>query len=456
MSIQEDLPHRLYGATESADRQRRAIRSGAVPIAVYGLGKMGLPIAAVFAQVTGNVVGADIDDTVVEQISRGDCPMDHEPGLPGMIEDAVDRGALEATVEPRDAAEDASVHVVVVPTTVTDDEKPDLSALKSVVRDIGEALDEGDIVVIESTVPPGTCQETVEPMLVAASGLEPDSFGLAFCPERTASGRAIKDIRGAYPKIVGGIDTESTRVASLIYGEITTNEVHKVSSVTAAECVKVFEGVYRDVNIALANELARLSKELGVEAVEAIDAANTQPYCDIHVPGIGVGGHCIPYYPHFLIAPFETSTPLLETARQVNDSMPSHAMRVLEDRLEVRGTSVENASVLILGIAYRPGVPETRASPALTMAELLRTAGATVYAADPVIDELRTFDVIPTEIEELPKLDLDAAVLATAHEEFDDIDWTAFEDLVVIDGRQALDLQDTDIECYTIGGELDV
>lgn len=452
MSVQQDQPRHLYGATDAPDQQREALVSSAVPVAVYGLGKMGLPLAAVFADVTGNVIGVDIDQTVVDQVNDGECPIDHEPQLPALVSSVVESGALRATAGTEQAARQASVHVVIVPTTLTDEDEPDLSALATVTEAIGDGLSAGDVVLVESTVPPGTCREVVLPTLSAASGLDRGQFGVAFCPERTASGRAIEDIRGSYPKIIGGVDAESTRVASLLYGEITANDIVSVADATTAEAVKVFEGVYRDVNIALANELARLSDELGIAAVEAIDAANTQPYCDIHEPGIGVGGHCIPYYPHFLRAPFETEVPLLETARAVNESMPAFATDELVERLDARGITPDEATVLVLGLAYRPGVPETRASPAWPVIDRLVTAGSDVLAVDPVVDQESVSDVPTVAVDEIPALDPDAAVLVTAHEEFGAIDWDRLDDLVVIDGRRALDLDGTTHDRYAIGG----
>ncbi|WP_135825967.1 nucleotide sugar dehydrogenase [Halorussus ruber] len=447
MSLQE-VAH-LYGNDAPADDQREAFRSGQVPVAVYGLGKMGLPLAAVYADVSGNVVGADVDSEVVETINAGECHVKREPGLPELVAETVASGAFEATDDPAAAADDAAVHVVIVPTPITDDHEADLSILRSVAEDIGSGLDPGDLVVVECTVPPRTCEDVLQPLLEDAAGH--GEFGLAFCPERTSSGRALEDIRGAYPKVVGGVDDEATRVAELVYGEITDNEVLAVSDATTAEAVKVFEGLYRDVNIALANELATLTDEMGVDVNEAIETANTQPFCDIHAPGVGVGGHCIPYYPYFVINGFETDSPLLETAREVNDSMPYFAVETLTRELDAEGKDPENATVAILGLTYRPGVEETRATPAGPIAEDLRNLGAEVLAVDPMLDDAEAFDAEMVSQNELYDRELDAVVLVTPHDEFETLAWDRFDPLVVVDGRQSLDLGDTDHRVYTIG-----
>ncbi|WP_367996726.1 nucleotide sugar dehydrogenase [Haloferax volcanii] len=450
------LIDRLYDSDHDEAAQRDALTNGEIPVAVYGLGKMGLPLASVYAETTGNVIGADIDPEVVETISNGGCHVKREPGLEALVSDLVAGDALSATTEPRDAAAQASVHVVIVPTPITDEHEPDLAILDAVVEDIATGLSAGDLVVIECTVPPQTTEQRVGAALEANSGLERGEFGLAFCPERTSSGRALEDIRGAYPKVVGGIDGESTRAATLIYEEINSEGVLPVSDATTAEAVKVFEGLYRDVNIGLANELATLTDELGIDVNEAIEVANTQPFCNIHDPGPGVGGHCIPFYPYFVIKPFETETPLLETTRAVNDSMPQFTVNKLREEFDAEGLAFEDASVLLLGLTYRPGVEEIRASPALDIASISSDLGADVYGVDPMLDETDAFDLTRLDHSEIYDRSFDAVVMVTHHDDFDTIRWDDVSrsdgQLVVIDGRDTLDLSDSDHRVYTIGG----
>jgi UDP-N-acetyl-D-mannosaminuronic acid dehydrogenase len=438
----------LYGCEELAAAQRSAVTDGRVPVAVYGLGKMGLPLAAVFASVTGNTTGVDIDEGRVAAINDGQCPVEREPGLSALIDRTVEDGSLRAVTDGARAAAAARLHVVIVPTLVEDDGTPDLSLLRAAVETVAAGLEPGDVVCLESTVPPGTTRSVVEPLLAAESGCDPDSFGLAFCPERTASGRALRDIGGSYPKVVGGVDDESTRVARLVYELITTNEVLAVSDATTAEAVKVFEGVYRDVNIALANELATFADELGIDVREAIATANSQPYCDLHTPGPGVGGHCIPYYPHFLIEGLSTPTPLLEQARHINDSMPAFTVGKVVDGLRTAGVPLREATVGVLGLAYRPGVAETRESPGVAIGDLLREIGMEVRAADPVVG-VREHGFEP--LESLDDDTLDAVVYVTAHEEFASIRWDEIDSLVVVDGRAALDLDGSQHQVSTIG-----
>jgi len=440
----------LYDVEDDLATRKAAFTGGAVPVAVYGLGKMGLPLAAVYADVSGHVTGVDVDPNVVERINAGGCPVEGEPGLPELVDRLVAEGALRATEDGAAAADDARLHVVIVPTLVEDD-KPDLSALEAAVRTVGVGLDSGDMVVVESTVPPRTCRDRVMPWLEAESQLEVGDYGLAFCPERTMSGRALTDIRGAHPKVVGGADESSRKTAELVYECLTDAEVIPVDDATTAECVKVFEGVYRDVNIALANELARMADDLGVDVTDAIETANTQPFCDIHSPGPGVGGHCIPYYPHFLIAESDSATPLLETARSVNDGMPAFTVERLSEELEAAGRSLGDSTVLVLGLTYRAGVDEVRASPGIAITSILADRAGNVYAADPVCTSPPPEEVTQVSVDAVPDLDPDAVVLATAHEAFLDLPARSFEDAVVVDGRRVLDVEEPARSVYAIG-----
>ena len=442
---------KLYNKTQS--NQRDALLEGDVPVAVYGLGKMGLPLAAVYADVTGNVTGVDIDAQVVKDIQSGISHIDGEPGLDNLVSETVAAGDLDATTDGETAAKNANIHVIIVPTLVTSENDPDLSTLESVLTVIAGGLERGDLVIIESTVPPKTSQDVIEPLLASESGIDRSEFGVAFCPERTSSGRAIQDINGAYPKVVGGTDEEAKRVAEMVYGEINDLGVIPVTDATTAESVKVFEGVYRDVNIALANELAKLADGLGIDVLEAIEVANTLPMCDIHIPGAGVGGHCIPYYPYFLIEGVDGPTPLMETAREVNDSMPGFTTEKLIEGLTRTDTALSDATVVVLGLTYRAGVEEIRHAPSRPIVERLVTQDADVFVVDPVLEDFSAFEgVTPIDVSEVYDIAPDAVVLVTAHQEFESIEWDRFEDrLVVVDGRQALDLDESEHFIYTIG-----
>jgi len=436
---------RLYGTLAPSDHRSRSFQNGEIPVAVYGLGKLGLPVAATLAKASSNVIGADVDPDVVRDIQAGRSHVDGEPGLDGLVEEVVEDGSLRAVQDPATAAHEAAIHVIVVPTLLDDDGEPDLATLVAATSSIAAGLDPGDLVLLESTVPPGTTAEMLEPSLAAASGLDPSEFGVAFCPERISSGRALKDIRRAYPKLVGGTDGAATEAAALVYEHVTENEVIRLDDATTAEAVKVFAGVYRDVNIALANEFARYADELGVDVETVTEAANSISVTNILEPGIGVGGHCIPVYPQFLTKTNAVDGPVIPAARALNDDMPAYAVDRLADELAERDTDIGDATVLLLGLAYRGDVAETRNSPPIAIAELLAQYGTRVLAVDPVLDD-EAFEGLPVEnvsLRTAASAAPDATILGTDHDAFQTIDWTAFEPMVVLDGRNALDLGGT-------------
>ena len=450
-------PPKLHDPARSNAERGRLLREAKIPIAVYGLGKIGLPLASVLADETGNVIGADIDENVVETVNAGEVPdRVQEPDLPELVSRTVGYGELRATTDLRTAAREAAVHIVVVPTGLSEDGTADLAAVEAVIEEVATGLTPGDLVCVESTLPPGATEDAVLPTLVTDSGLEPDEFGVAFCPERTSSGRAIEDIRGAYPKVVGGVDEESERAATVMYEAINASGVIPVADATTAEAVKLFEGVYRDVNIALANELARFTDALGADVLDAIEAANTQPYCDIHRPGAGVGGHCIPYYPLFLTNGIDASAPLIRTARRVNDSMPAFMVDRLEEQLHATDRTLAGTTVLVCGVTYRAGVAETAETPAAPAIEELEARGAEVLVVDPMLDDeaASQFGGTPVALSDLPDCGAEAAVGVTDHAEFETYDWDTVggaDPMVVVDGRGVDSLADSRHAVYRVG-----
>ncbi|HHE41409.1 MAG TPA: nucleotide sugar dehydrogenase [Dehalococcoidia bacterium] len=385
------------------ERIRESIRAGRVRFAVYGLGKMGLPLAAVLAQSGSYVTGVDIDPQVVSQVNDGGCPLSGEPGLAELVRRMTDAGRLRATSDGEMAAAAADVMVVLVPVLLVENKGPDLSAVTSACRTISRHLVSGDLVIIETTVPPRTTESVILPILLE-SGLSPGDFGLAFCPERASSGHALRDITGAYPKVVGGVDAVSREAASAIYEVINTSGVTATSDTTTAEAVKLFECIYRDVSIAFVNELALLCEELGIDSAEVIaragepvDDATGCPFVTLLKAGAGVGGHCIPVYPYFVTHSVDTPTEVIPAARRRNEAMPAHVVDIVRTALDHLGRRLDETRVLVVGLCFRPGVRETRNSPGLAVARRLKQWGASVSAYDSLLspDEIRDLELVP-------------------------------------------------------------
>src|SRR6185312_283118 len=321
------------GAGERCERRDRAAGwrgRGLVRVVVVALGKIGLPLAAYVARAGHAVVGCDVDPDVVALVNAARAPFPGEAGLEDALAEVVGDGRLRAQTDTAGAVAEGVDLVIAVPPLVVDaDARPDWRILDSVVADVGRGLGAAGpgretVVCIETTLPVGTTRTRIAPGLAAASGLHPEhDFFVAFSPERVYSGRIFADL-GRYPKLVGGCSERGEELAVERYRQFVepAAEVWPMGSAEAAELAKLAETTYRDLNIAFANELARHADAVGVDVDRVIEAANSQPFSHVHRPGVAVGGHCIPVYPHFFLhgAP-EARLPAL--AREVNGAMPA-------------------------------------------------------------------------------------------------------------------------------------
>ncbi|MEX2246319.1 MAG: nucleotide sugar dehydrogenase [Dehalococcoidia bacterium] len=405
-------------------------------ITVVGLGKVGLPLAVQFASKGATVTGYDTDEILIAMLRDGRNPLPGEPGLEEAIPGLVASGHLRPTAGPKEAAAHAEVLVLLVPVDIDAAHRADFTHLDAAVDALAPHLRRGVLVIVETTVPAGTTRNRVGARIEQIAGLAPTSaVSLAFSPERVSSGTVLLDLQ-RYPKIVGGIESHSTARAAEFYRSVLDAEVRTVRDAETAEFSKLIETTYRDVNIALANEFARIagrsSGRIGVDVQQAIEAANSQPYSHIHTPGVGVGGHCIPVYPYFLEAP---EAELVAAARRINDGMARYAVEKLAEAL---GT-LAGATVVVLGLSYRAGVKEARHSSAFGLASELAAAGATAYVHDPLFTaaEMRALGVEPPPAFPLP---CDALVVQAWHREYEALDFASFPGLrAVLDGRAALD-----------------
>ncbi len=354
-------------------------------IAVIGLGNAGLPLAAVIADSGIAVMGVDINESRCLAINRGDNPIAEEAGLEELLKRHGGRSLL-ATPRFQDAA-GCRTFIVIVPVFVDASYNPDFSIMKSALESLGKILKKGDLVVLETTFPPKTTEDMAEKLLSQSSGLLPGDYYLAYSPERIMTGYSISRLK-EFPKVIGGRDEESGIVAYQVYSRFIKN-LHLVSSARVAEMIKVMEGCYRDVNIALANELFKICQDMEVDFFEARDKANHQ-FCHIHLPSTGVGGHCIPVYPWFLIKEMEkrehfSHCRLLRAGREINDEMIDYwAERILMQCLKI-DKPLSLIKICIKGITYRAGVREFYHSRNLALAKLLADKGLDVYVSDPLL-----------------------------------------------------------------------
>ena len=409
-------------------------------IAVVGLGYVGIPLCALLADKGFDVVGIDVVQERADAVGVGRFPLKgEEPGLPQLLARAVKRGKLQATTS-YSACKDRSAIFVCVDTPIDADRRPDQSRLEAAVERIGRNMPKGAMVVIESTVAPGTMTGLVAHTLEKESGLRlGKGFKLVHCPERVMPGRLLYNLRN-YDRVVGGFDRQSIQRASAIYSKVMKGKLHP-TDLTTAEIVKTAENAYRDVQIAFANEVALISEKLGADAFEVRDLVNTCPFRDMHVPGAGVGGHCLPKDPWLLVYGGRDSNPkLIPTARAVNDSMPFHMLDLASEALAEAGKKLEDSVVAVMGASFLQDTGDPRNSPSIPIIESLRSAkGLRVH--DPYLDEIAGIKTIADPRKALEGADL--AMFMVAHTEYQKLTPGVLKKLmrtpVVADGRNLFD-----------------
>jgi UDP-N-acetyl-D-glucosamine dehydrogenase len=356
-----------------------------VTVGVVGLGYAGLPLALAFAEAGLDVIGIDLSDERVSAVRDRrsylvDVPAERYHGLPGALEATTDYAGLEVV----DAL------VVCVPTPLSKTRSPDLSYVVKAAESVAEHLRPGQLVILQSTTWPGTTMELVLPILEKAGGRVGEDFYLGYAPERVDPGNKVYKLNNT-PKLVAGVTREClSRIEALF--QTVVQEVIPVSSTTVAELAKLHENTFRAVNIALANELALMCDRLGVSSWEVIDAAASKPFGFLpHYPGPGLGGDCIPVVPHFLswrMREYGYTNRLVDAAHEVNASMPLHVIQKVSDALNDHGRAVRGSRILLLGMAYKPNVHDTRESPSREIMRQLVDRGGEVRYCDPWVDEV--------------------------------------------------------------------
>jgi len=364
------------------------IRRRTARLVVVGLGHVGLTTATMFAEAGFQTTGVDIKREIVATVSSGKSHI-KEPVLDELLGKSIKEGRLQATMNTVQAMKEADIGIVCVQTPVTESREPNQTYLQEACEAIAQGLSEEKLIVIESTVAPGTTKKLVANTLEKGSGLKcGEDFWLVHCPERIAVGNAISDfVENA--RIIGGFDPEGTEVAVELFKTVTKGEI-LTTDCTSAEIAKVAENTFRDVNIAFANELALICEQMGVDVMEVVRLANTHPRVNIHKPGCGVGGPCITKDPYLLLHAIKEGnfrSKIVEPSRELNDYMPDHTVRLLVRALKKAGKDVKTSKIAVLGVAYKGEVDDARNSPAERIIDQLKKLSAEISVFDPYCKE---------------------------------------------------------------------
>ncbi|MDQ2104362.1 nucleotide sugar dehydrogenase [Azospirillum isscasi] len=414
------------GIPEALAALESRIAAGTASVGVIGLGYVGLPLARLFARAGFSVTGFDIDPEKVASLNGGTSYIGtvSTDEVRGML----DEGRFTATANFQTLA-DMDAIVICVPTPLTRNREPDMSCIEVTTRQIAQVLRPGQLIVLESTTYPGTTREVVRPILEKTGLVSGTDFLLAFSPEREDPGNETFTT-ARIPKIVGGEDPNALRIACAMYGRA-LERVIPVSSLEAAEAVKLTENIFRCVNIALVNELKVVYDAMGIDVWEVIEGAKTKPFGYMpFYPGPGLGGHCIPIDPFYLTwkaREFDVATRFIELAGEINTRMPHYVVERLSQAMDVKlGRALRGSRILILGVAYKKNIEDLRESPALKIIELLQDRGCEVSYYDPHVPQLRETRRLArmtgtqsVDLEDIREGAFDAAILCTDHDSFD-------------------------------------
>ena len=429
----------------------KRIKSGQFKIAIFGLGHVGAPMASAWLRAGAHVIGVDKSPSVIQNAIIGKTHVP-EPGVDNAFSKGLDEKRFDVYKDPVAASYDSFFKMICVP-VLASNRSADLAAVKDVASAIGRGIKKGDVVSLNASVPPGTTEDIVLPIIEKESeeNLRVESdFYMIYNPERIYEGRAIEDIENRYPAIISGVGSKSLQIASEIYSLICRKGTISMSSIKAAETEKLLEGVYRDANIALANELAKYCEKIGVDFWEAREAANSQPFCHLHKPGIGVGGACIPVYPQFIIHSADKvgiDCRITKLARTINDSMPVYAVQQATQLLNRKGGKAKNVAgsvVTLLGIAFRGGVSDTRLSPTYAVIkEFQRLKARQIRVHDPLVkrdEQLKYYEnvILTSDLAESLK-GTDLILIVADHPEYSHLTPEQFLGVPVYDGRGLLD-----------------
>ncbi len=437
----------------TAEELQDSIQSNTIKVCVIGIGRIGLPTALSFANSGFDTIGMDINQNLVDQINNGIFPLKDEPGYDVMFDKVVNENKFKATSKIDNVVSNSDVILLSLPTPMNSSNIPNYSALKSVGKQLHDFLKPGTLVIIESTIEPGFVENILIPIIEGNDKKlnAGQDFAIGVCPETANPGQILNDFE-KLPRLVGAIDNKTKDMITEIYRHVFTVDLIPMPNCKTANAVKLTTNVFRDINIAFVNELSILFEKLGIDVMTVLEAAKTKYNFQIHYPGPGVGGPCLPVnsYQYLNTAKeFDVPLKLVETARKINENMPSHVIKLLINAFEEQNKPLSGSTILLLGVSYKPDVKDIQISPAENIIEKLKQLNVNIKIYDPYFKSENIFeiDTEPNLIDALPNCD--GIILITSHKEFHNIDpkflKSKLKNPIFIDSKCVLD-QDESIK----------
>ncbi len=429
----------------------RSLTDGNLKVCVIGVGRIGLPTALSFAKSGLPTIGVDINADLVSQINSNDYPLKDEPGYDVIFNEVVTNKKFHASTKIEDVVPNCDVILLSLPTPMDKNNVPDYSALTTVATKLGELLEPHSLVVVESTIEPGFVENELIKIIEGGKKqlIAGKNFFIGVCPETANPGEIMTDFT-KLPRLVGAIDEKTTQKIMNLYKHVFPVELIPMPNCKTANAVKLTTNVFRDLNIAFVNQLALLFEKLGIDTALVLDAAKRKYNFQVHYPGPGVGGPCLPVNSYQLLnsaKQFDSNMlSLVKIGREVNESMPNHVIELIIDGLKEANKKISNSTILLLGISYKPEVKDIQITPAEKIIELLKEKGAKIKIYDPFFKSMNVFDIETENNIEEAFNDVDSVVLVTDHKEFYDLKpsyiASKIQKPVVIDTKRIFDLDD--------------
>ncbi len=434
------------------DQVKDSLESKSLKVCVVGIGRIGLPTALSFANAGLQTIGVDINETLVNSVNTGNFPLKDEPGYEEIYHKVRKNGNLLATTNINDAVLKSDLILLSLPTPMDEKNVPNYSALESVGKQLSQILQPNSLVIIESTIEPGFIENDMINILESTDRLHvKKNFAIGVCPENANPGQILHDFT-KLPRLVGGIDEHTRNIITMIYDFVFSVELIPMPDCKTANAVKLTTNVFRDINIAFISELSLMFEKLGIDTMTVLDAAKKKYNFQIHYPGAGVGGPCLPINSYQLLNTARrtgVNLHIIEASRQINEKMPQHVIELTLDAFKELNKPIQNSDVLILGISYKPDVKDIQLTPAEHIIKKLQELGANVHIYDPYFSSNHVFDITVEENLDNIIRNVDAAIIVTGHTEFKKIPTSIFNKMkspILIDTRGIIDPVDAKLD----------
>ena len=427
---------------------KKSLNLRTLQVCVVGIGRIGLPTALSFAKSGLQTIGVDINENLVSTINSGVFPLKDEPGYEEIFNDVIKNKMFSATTKIEDAIPNSDLILLSLPTPMDKNNVPDYSALRDSASKLSKFLSPNSLIIVESTVQPGFIEDEMVPIISKSDQLKiGENFFIGVCPENANPGEILHDFTNL-PRLVGSINKQTTEIIASIYDFVFAVELVIMPDCKTANAVKLTTNVFRDINIAFINELSLMFEKLGIDTLKVLEAAKKKYNFQIHYPGAGVGGPCLPINSYQLLNAARRSgvnLSMIEYSRQINEKMPEHVIKLTLDAFKECKKPIQNNDILILGVSYKPDVKDIQLTPAKHIIKKLQDLGANIHIYDPYFSSSQVFGINVEENLDAVISKVDASIIITAHKEFRNISLPVFNKMkspILVDTRGIIDPMD--------------